>query len=373
MLLVALLLAAGLVLWHGGSSPPGSMDRRVVAVGLYQNAPKIYTAADHRPAGLFVELLNAMARAEGWTLHYVPCEWSECLTQLEEGRLDLMPDVAFSSERSLKFDFHTVSVASSWSQVYSSPQLKAMTLTDLAGKRVALLQGGIQQTFFAQLMAGAKLDFQQVPVASLDQGYAAVVAGQADAVVTNSFFAAYNGGRYQLHETPIVFLPSNLYFATGKGRNAELLARIDTHLNDWRRQADSIYFDALHRAMAAPPELLVPQWVQWSLAGLGAGLLGLAAISLLLRRQVEQRTRALQATAQALEAERANLESQVAERTAELSTAKDEAERLTQVKSEFLANMSHEIRTPMNAVLGMLYLALKEEMAPTLRNRIAKA
>jgi len=80
-----------------------------------------------------------------------------------------------------------------------------------------------------------------------------------------------------------------------------------------------------------------------------------------------------QASMQALGDLNRDLESIVAQRTQELRQAKETAEDATRVKADFLANMSHEIRTPMNAILGMLYLALKEDMAPALRTRLAKA
>lgn len=278
-----------------------SAAQREVRIGIYQNAPKVYLDTAGRPAGLFVDLAQEIARLEHWRLDYVRCEWEQCLDMLASGDIDLMPDVARNAERERRFDFPNISVTHSWSQIYALREAKLRTLADLEGKRVAVLRNSVQESYVRELMNSMGMRIELMPADSLENAFFLVASGQSDAVVSNQFYDERHAGRFRLHETPLIFMPSNLFFATGKGRNPDLIARIDIHLAAWRQDPHSPYFAALKKSMIPAPHAVLPDWAQQALI-IGAGLLALfAAMSGLLRWQVKQRTMALRQTAQRLD------------------------------------------------------------------------
>lgn len=276
-------------------TPYSGAQSRAVSVGVYANEPKILLDQEGKLSGILGELLNEIARQEDWQLQPRPCEWQQCLVLAQNGEIDLMPDVAYNDSRAQVLDFHTVPSLVSWSQVYSNENLQLKSVLDLKDLRIAVLQGSVQEDYLRGLLDSFGLKAQLIGVPSLPQGFALVADGQADAVVANQRFGDFHAPSYRLQSSSIMFQPAQLFYATRKGQNADLLAAIDQHLANWQNSPSSVYYQTLQRWGGERPRLLIPTAVWWGLTVLVLLLIAALGGAWLLRRQVNEKTRHLQA------------------------------------------------------------------------------
>ncbi len=269
-------------------------EGRLVRMGLYENKPKLFVGPDGAPDGLFAGVARAIAESEGWQLSWVPCCWSECLELLRNGEIDLMPDVAISPERTAMFDFHREEVLNSWSQLYAGEEVELEQLSDLAGRRVSTLRGSIQLSVLTRMVAGLGYDVSIMEFDSLEEAFMAVVAGEADAVMSNSLNGDYYYEEYGLHKTALVFNSASLYFAAAAGKNGDLLEAVDRNLRRMKGEVGSPYYRELAKWMERPRTEALGRFWASVLLGVGGSLLAALLAIFVLRRRLRARTKGLQ-------------------------------------------------------------------------------
>ena len=288
-LVLSLLLLSGLLVGLSSMATP-----REVRVGVYANSPKIFMDDQGHISGILGDLLTEIAEREHWTLQPVPCAWQTCLQDLSSGRIDLMPDLAYNTERAKLFDFNKTAVLQSWSEIYSASNVKINTVLDLRGKRLAVLAGSVQEAYLRSLLQEFDVQAELIPVQSFKQGFELVAAGKADATAANHLYGDAAATQYLLNTTPIMFQPAQIFYATRRGTHAGLLVAIDRYLGEWRNDPDSPYARILQKwtGQVTPPNA-IPVWVWWGAGGL-LTLLALALLgSIVLRREVRTKTRHL--------------------------------------------------------------------------------
>lgn len=266
---------------------------RTVRVGVYENAPKVFVSTEGKPAGIFVDVIEAVAAREGWRVEYVPGSWAEGLQRLSRRELDLMPDVAFTADREALYSFHQTPVLSAWEQVYAGRREGIHSILDLNGRRVATLEGSVQQEELRRLAHGYGLQVTVVPVATYEQAFALVARHEADAVVANNYYGARHFRAHGLEDTAVLFNPSALFFAAPKGGDQELLAALDRHLVALRGDPRSAYYASIKRWTGEGARVVWPAWLGAAALAFGLVIVVSLAWAVGLRRQVRARTRAL--------------------------------------------------------------------------------
>lgn len=270
-------------------------NQRTVRVGIYENPPKVTLSETGQPSGILGDLLVLIARQNNWVLEPIPCNWQDCLQALEQGQIDLLPDVARNPERAELFDFHTTPSLYSWSQVYARTD-RITSALDMQGSVIAVLQGSVQQEYVEALIDGFGVSARIAGIQNIEDGFRMVANEQADAVVANHYFGDSHAAKYGLLSTPIMFQPAQLFYASTKGKNADVLSAIDTQLNSWRLDANSDYFTILKHWQERNLRTAAPTWLWWALGGLAMALALAMAMAALLRSQVARQTRHLKAS-----------------------------------------------------------------------------
>lgn len=264
---------------------------RDVKVALTDLRPTIFTDAQGKPAGFLVEIINDLAAREGWNVIWVRGSISESLERLNSGDIDLMAGVAVTPDRENLFDFSHESAFSVWSQVYARPGSGIDTILDLDGKQIAVVKGDTSGIAFRDYARKFDINATYLETNIPTDAFAAVAAGDADALVVFNMAGHEDTVTYGLSETPVMFNPAPMKFAVPKGKNGDLLAAVDRYIAEGKKNPSSPYSRSMQKWFGVRTgDGIIPSWLLWGLAIAGGVAVLFVGMSVLLQRQVRKKT-----------------------------------------------------------------------------------
>ena len=258
--------------------PINSIADTKIRVGVYQNRPLLFTDTDGKVKGIFADILNYIAKKEGWTIEYISESWIQGYEDLRSGKLDILGAIAFSDQRNQIFNFTYENVLSNWGQIYISRQSGIESILDFGGKKIAVLQNDIYYNSLKELTKQFGIECRFIEAFEYDVVLELVEAGKCDAGLVNYLYGHQNEQKYNINKSPISLSPQKISFAAPKGKNKEIINTLDLHLRNLKDDKNSIYYQSLNRWLGvdAVHAHTDPIW----LIGISAGAIGIILIFL---------------------------------------------------------------------------------------------
>jgi ABC-type amino acid transport substrate-binding protein len=194
-------------------------------VGYYDDYPLCYSE-NGQPKGIFIEILKETFGNDFNNLQFVYGEFSSLLKMLSDGELDIVTTVADTKERNTLYSFNKESVIMNWGVLVSNVDINS--LEDLNRQRIAVNKGDTYYKAFKDMLSSFEIvvffdefDTYFDVLDAVDSGR--YVAG----VVSRLSYLADSEKFSRVRQTPFVFSPVPLKFATQKGKNLDVLDDID--------------------------------------------------------------------------------------------------------------------------------------------------
>jgi PAS domain S-box-containing protein len=279
-------------------------------VGVFDNPPMVYMNEKGKASGFFIDLLEHVAHENTWELEYVTCAFVDCKELLKSNEIDILPDLGHSSARDSIFDFNETSIISTWAEVYYSTTREEPIndIVDLNGLVIASLDGDYfcenGGTGLVDVGAELGLDISIERVESYPEALQLVENGKVDAALVSKVFGDFNAHDFEVVKSQIMISHLSLRYGLSKiNPDSELIKKaIDKEVRLQISDDNSLYYDLKEDYFIGAPLQILPKWLWQVIISLLLVVAILIIASLLLRYQVERKTKQLKKTNRILRA-----------------------------------------------------------------------
>jgi signal transduction histidine kinase/membrane-bound lytic murein transglycosylase MltF len=226
------------------------LETRVVRIGLYEAIPIMFTSEYGYVAGLFPEILDAIAEEQGWIIDYVPATREQCIANLEQDKIDLLINVVEHENNNNRFVLSKEPLITTWKVAYSRSDILIKSLQDLSEKTIAITSTTFDNDGSRDIKRRLKdlgIPCQFTEVQNDQEVMMLIDSKQVDVGIVDRIFAGSHQKDFDVSPTPIILNPNTLHFAVKKGSDVgyRILEQIDNSLRDLKKDSNSIYYQTL--------------------------------------------------------------------------------------------------------------------------------
>ncbi|MHA1520121.1 MAG: ATP-binding protein [Promethearchaeota archaeon] len=283
------------------SSEPNSANSSQnlhLKVGIVDIPPKEMVDEQGEVSGFFPDILTYIASKKHWEIEYVNGTWEDGLDLLNTGQIDILPDVGYSAERAELYDFNNISVMTNWALVYTREGSDIKSMDNLQNKKIGVMAKDINYLGPEGIKSISERYNLNITFVEYDDLYKVlenVEAGNVDGGVVNQLFGKLNAFNYDLIKTSIVFNAVDFKFAFPKNAslNPFLIEKIDHWLEILKNDENSYYYERynLYFSEISEGQRIFPPWIIPTVLGLVSVILISFSITVLLRRQVQLKSK----------------------------------------------------------------------------------
>lgn len=192
--------------------------------------PPFVELQNGKSGGLFVDILRAAANRVGMEAEFIPVPFKQVQGALEDGRADAIFPLGVTPERRQSFDFSAPFLITGGALYVRAPNPTPESLSTLSGKILVTPRTGPLAAIIQKTAPNVKL----VLTTDYEESLARLVSGEADAAALNFQVGQRLSARLhpgKLTEPRAMFMETPLAVGVLKGRDSELLARLNAGLS----------------------------------------------------------------------------------------------------------------------------------------------
>lgn len=367
IIIVILIVSQSFFISEATQSP----SKTIIFGGDVNYPPYSFIDENGNPAGYNIDLSYAIGRILGYDVKIQMSEWSTLRDDLENGKIDVISGMFYTKERTQLVSFstkHSVTIG----DIFANPRYSIKDISELKNQIVAVQKEDIVEEYLSSL----NLNIQVIEFYTVEDALQAVEDGRchyAGVLKLPGIYTIEKNNFKKIEPQNLNMLPMDYCMAVKKG-NENLVLEINGALKLIQESGElyEIQNKWLGVYEETPIESLISKY-RLEISIVILLILFLAITSLILKRLVNIKTKALIASnkelietrlevEKLLKEENERLELLVEEKSKELNAAMRELLNREKLASlgNLITGISHEINTPLGVVVSATsYLSMK--------------